>query len=119
MNKKALIIIGIILLILGLSLINEGENVSHYTFGDPTIKARAKAPYEKWGTILTVVGGVSLLGGVIYKKNNNLKNKIDSNVDISKVSTTTQLEDLKCLLDKGIITQEEFESKKKELLSKI
>ncbi len=118
MNKKKLIIIGIILLCVGLILISEGESTSHYTVGDPTVKSMAKAPYEKWGTIFSVAGGVAIVGGFIYKGNNTTENKINNE---SKTSTdsTAQLEELKSLLDKGVITQEEFDAKKKKILDKI
>ncbi len=59
---------------------------------------------------------------VIVERNNYSKenSKIDMNVDVdmksSTVSIVTELRQYKELLDEGVLTQEEFEAKKKQLL---
>ena len=47
-----------------------------------------------------------------YKTSNNTQT-----VQVNKLSSADELRKYKALLDDGIITQEEFETKKKELLN--
>lgn len=121
-KKKFLIILGVVLILVGICLLATGEEKSHYTVGDRTVKSMAKASYEQWGTICVVSGGVVLLVGIIYKENNNTNVIMETprtNINNEVKSSTSKLEELKNLLDKGIITQEEFDEKKKQLLEKI
>ena len=109
-KKIFLIVLGVIIILLGIFFMASAEDKS---FFDPS-----KDSDEKWGTICLVAGGVCIVGGVIYKENNsdNAQSKVVGKVN---KDSSTKLEDLKGLLDKGIITQEEFDKKKQELLERI
>lgn len=114
-TKKIIFVLGGIFLILGLLLLYSGATASF--MGDPSIRAMQRAPYEKWGTIFSVAGGIILFIGIIYKENDSSTNLDKKNTE--KDDFSNQLEELKKLLEKEIITQEEYETKKKEILSKL
>jgi len=66
-----------------------------------------------WGFLLGPIGWVIILLGPNYSTGKD----IDGNSSAS--GGTAQLLELKTLLDKGVITQQDFDEKKKKLLSQI
>ena len=64
--------------------------------------------------ILISLLAVSVISYFITRKN-GIKERVAVDV-VSSVSTPQELEQYKVLLDQGIITQEEFDAKKKQLL---
>lgn len=66
-----------------------------------------------WGFLLGPIGWIIVLLGPNYS------NKTDSSAAAGGSGATAQLLDLKALLDKGVITQQEFDEKKQKLLSRI
>ena len=67
------------------------------------------------GAIILVVGIILLISGII-----NLKSKTEKIINAElNVSTNGKMTELKAMLDNGLITPDEFEMKKKELLDKM
>jgi hypothetical protein len=66
-----------------------------------------------WGFLLGPIGWLIVLLGPDYSKPKDLSGNAGNTVG------TTQLLELKVLLEKGVITQQEFDDKKQQLLSKI
>lgn len=67
------------------------------------------------GAIILVVGIILLISGIINLKKETAKIE---NVEVN-VSTNGKMMELKAMLDNGLITSDEFEMKKKELLDKM
>lgn len=67
------------------------------------------------GAIILAVGIILLISGIINLKKETAKIE---NVEVN-VSTNGKKMELKAMLDKGLITSDEFEMKKKELLDKM
>lgn len=67
------------------------------------------------GAIILAVGIILLISGIINLKKETAKIE---NVEVN-VSTNGKMMELKAMLDKGLITSDEFEMKKKELLDKM
>lgn len=67
------------------------------------------------GAIIIVVGIILLISGIV-----DLKSQTEKNVKVEAiVSTNGKMTELKAMLDNGLITPDEFEMKKKELLDKM
>lgn len=117
--KAILIVVGIILIIFGVLLLISSSDDNFG--GDPSIRARKAEPYKIWGTICMFSGVATLLVGIIYKGNdkNNSNNITENPVNVQNIDFANKLEELKGLLDKEIITQEEYENKKQEILNKL
>ena len=67
------------------------------------------------GAIILVIGIILLVSGIINLKKETTKVE---NVEVN-VSTNEKMVELKAMLDNGLITSDEFEMKKKELLDKM
>ena len=67
------------------------------------------------GAIILVAGIILLISGIINLKKETAKIE---NVEVN-VSTNGKMMELKAMLDNGLITSDEFEMKKKELLDKM
>ena len=67
-------------------------------------------------TLILLIGLIAIsVIGYFFTRKNGVKESIPVNVNIP-VSTTQELENYNKLLQQGIITQEEFDAKKKQLL---
>ena len=68
--------------------------------------------------ILAVVGaGLTAFGTLMYIKSSPLEAKATDNAEtIKNISSANELAKYKEIMDQGIITQEEFDAKKKQLL---
>lgn len=66
-----------------------------------------------WGFLLGPIGWIIVLLGPDYSKN------AGAVAESGGGGAAAQLIDLKTLLDKGVITQQEFDEKKQKLLSRI
>lgn len=64
--------------------------------------------------VAAIMGIVIILSFVKRSKSFNPENKVE--VEISAISEAEELKKFKELLDTGVITQDEFDAKKKELL---
>lgn len=99
-------------------------NISSVEFGEPSALAAGKLQFE-------FAGGMNYPNNLIYfdKKDRDTMRKIYEYIDekvreakkgntqaVGTLSTADELKKFKELLDSGIITQEEFDAKKKQLL---
>ncbi len=109
-KKIFLIVFGVIVILVGIFFMASAED--KYSWDS------SRESDEKWGTICLVSGVICILIGIIYKENNFniIQSKFTKENDNNP---TTKLEELKGLLDKGVINQEEYDKKKQELLEKI
>jgi uncharacterized membrane protein len=105
------------LIILGAILILVGIPILMYNWNNYSIESNNRLFSEAdksftglcWGVIMIVIGGILLFLGFPDGAKN--KTKI-----IEKTSVADELLKYKALLEKGAITQEEFEEQKKKLL---
>ncbi len=114
------VVIGIVVIMFGLSTFMDATSTANKYRGTKWVAQDTKKEAEenKVGGIVAIgIGGAFLCVGIFdYNKR---KQKYAMNVGSTKDSTATKLEELKKMLDQKIITEEEFENKKKELLKKM
>ena len=123
-NFWGFLIIGIIVICIGIGFLGSNGGSTWGTGWAPSINKQKKED-QKTGVICIVVGiGIMIAGGFYYdhaKANYNRDKEIISS--IKKVgkneSTADKLKQLKEMYDSKVITQEEFEKKKKEILDKM
>ena len=115
-------IIGVILIIMGISSLGDSKVGFNAEVGTRTYKASQED--NKWGTICLVAGIGLCIFAVIYNNNAKIK-ELKSDTKNEEKSNNTQftvadkMEELKRMLDSNIITKEEFEKKKKEIIDKM
>ena len=112
-NTAILVFIALISLFMGIYNFNQKDSL---------FKTRSEnEEYDSMGVACCVVGIVVGVSAIFYYS--RAKMKFDLNNRNYTVNTnnnsTNKLEELKKLVDKKIITKEEFEKKKKELLKKM
>ena len=128
-NKRKLIgylilgIIGICIVIGAFSIFMEADKIkgNGLNWHTGVTYKEEREDEQKWGCIVFLVGAVLIAESgskcyrILFKDNaeNQKKNKND------KIDTTGKLRELKKMLDEKIITEEEFENKKQELLKKM
>lgn len=129
-NMKTLgivgIIIGAIILIFGLSKYNYAKNMYKASswFGETGSSKLWNGDMNNYkifivvGAIILVVSVILAITGIINSANKNTSDislpEIQSNISVSE-----RMSELKKMLDDDLITQEEFESKKKEIIDKM
>lgn len=122
-NFKIMLVIGIILTLIGIWSLNEAStySVSGGNFLISSAK-NSKAEYEMAGTIC-LLGGIALcVVSFLYKNNAKANTSVIATLKGLKNGTTdevSKLKELKKLYDEKVITKEEYESKKKDILNKM
>lgn len=125
-NFLGFLLIGIIVIWIGISFVNSNGGSAWGTGWAPSVN-RQKQEDQKTGIICIVAGIAIMIGGGFYydhAKSNYLRDKeiVSSIKDVSKnmnENTTEKLKQLKEMLDQKMITEEEYENKKKDLLNKM
>ena len=121
-----MLILGIVIIIVGVAFFSDNDT------GMFEYRRNEVASSQTKGLACTLVGAVIIIGAFVYYNHekskalmgNDIKNTMNKTVNKKETTATTQtsatkLKELKELLDNGIITQEEFDTKKKDLLSKM
>jgi len=95
-----------------------GTIIAEYTVGWTTVYYFGLTEYEEFNEEALIFVGIGLtiglLIGFFVKK---LLSTIEEGKRDQETSSADEIIKLKSLLDNGVITQEEFEAKKKELLN--
>lgn len=118
-NFIGILIIGIVLICVGIAFGNsDGGSGWAYSVN------KRKQEDQKIGLICLGVGIATMIGAGFYydhAKGNYLRDQeIVSSIKSTKTETTSdKLKELKDMLDNKMITEEEYESKKKDLLNKM
>lgn len=118
-NFIGILIIGIVLICVGIAFGNsDGGSGWAYSVN------KRKQEDQKTGLICLGVGIATMIGAGFYydhAKGNYLRDQeIVSSIKSNKTETTSdKLKELKEMFDKKMITEEEYESKKKDLLNKM
>lgn len=118
-NFIGILIIGIIVICVGIAFGNsDGGSGWAYSVN------KRKQEDQKTGLICLGVGIATMIGAGFYydhAKGNYLRDQeIVSSIKSTKTETTSdKLKELKDMFDKKMITEEEYESKKKDLLNKM
>lgn len=118
-NFIGILIIGIVLICVGIAFGNsDGGSGWAYSVN------KRKQEDQKTGLICLGVGIATMIGAGFYydhAKGNYLRDQeIVSSIKSTKTETTSdKLKELKDMFDKKMITEEEYESKKKDLLNKM
>lgn len=118
-NFIGILIIGIVLICVGIAFGNsDGGSGWAYSVN------KRKQEDQKTGLICLGVGIATMIGAGFYydhAKGNYLRDQeIVSSIKSTKTETTSdKLKELKEMFDKKMITEEEYESKKKDLLNKM
>ncbi len=114
------IVIGIFIIMFGISTFIDATSTANKYRGTKWVAQDTKKEAEEnkiVGIVAIGIGGAFLCVGIFdYSKR---KQKYAMDVGSANGSTATKLEELKKMLDQKIITEEEFENKKKELLKKM
>ena len=115
-NSKTLMIVGIILVIFGIIIIsgNTGQTYS----GDFAIRRAKQQDANFWvgiGTIILIAGGGLVLGSKLYK-NHTTATSISKSNGIQKDNKVEKMKELKEMLDNNLISEDEYEEKKKKIL---
>ena len=118
-NFIGILIKGIIVICVGIAFGNSDEG-SGWAY---SVNKR-KQEDQKTGLICLGVGIATMIGAGFYydhAKGNYLRDQeIVSSIKSTKTETTSdKLKELKDMFDKKMITEEEYESKKKDLLNKM
>ena len=122
-NFLGISIIGIIVICVGIGFCNSDGGSAWGTGWAPSVN-RQKKENQKTGLICIGVGVAIMIGAGFYydhAKGNYLRDQeIVSSIKSTKTETTSdKLKELKEMFDKKMITEEEYESKKKDLLNKM
>ena len=118
-NFIGILIIGIIVICVGIAFGNsDGGSGWAYSVN------KRKQEDQKTGLICLGVGIATMIGAGFYydhaKGNYLIDQEIVSSIKSTKTETTSdKLKELKDMFDKKMITEEEYESKKKDLLNKM
>ena len=118
-NFIGILIIGIVLICVGIAFGNsDGGSGWAYSVN------KRKQEDQKTGLICLGVGIATMIGAGFYydhAKGNYLRDQeIVSSIKSTKTETTSdKLKELKDMLDNKMITEEEYENKKNELLNKM
>ena len=118
-NFMIILIVGILLIIGGISALNEIRTApSGYFLTDDV--AEINEENETIGTVLLFVGVGLCVVSFIYR-NSAKASLLSSNVETKKSedNSVDKIKELKKLYDEKVITKEEYEKKKKELLDEI
>lgn len=122
-NFLGISIIGIIVICVGIGFCNSDGGSAWETGWAPSVN-RQKKEDQKTGLICIGVGVAIMIGAGFYydhAKGNYLRDQeIVSSIKSTKTETTSdKLKELKDMLDNKMITEEEYENKKNELLNKM
>ena len=123
-NFLGLLLIGIIVICVGIGFLGSDGGSAWGTGWAPSVN-KQKQEDQTTGLICIGAGIVIILAGGFYyshaKANYLRDNEILSSLKSanSDESTKNKLSELKEMLDKNMITQEEYENKKKDLLDKM
>ena len=118
-NFMIILIVGILLIIGGISALNEIRTAPSGYFLTEDV-AEINEENETIGTVLLFVGVGLCVVSFIYK--NSAKARllaIDKEHTKTKGNSVDKIKELKKLYDEKVITKEEYEKKKKELLDEI
>lgn len=118
-------IIGLIITVFGVYKYDEakgmvralGQGAALFGSTDSTYRSEAiwLSEMNNYRLVIIVVGIILLISGIV-----DLKSQTEKNVKVeANVSTNGKMTELKAMLDNGLITPDEFEVKKKELLDKM
>ena len=118
-NFMIILIVGILLIIGGISSLSEVRTAPSGTFLMEDL-AEINEENETIGTILLFAGVGLCVVSFIYR-NSAKARLLSSNVETKKSedSSVDKIKELKKLYDEKVITKEEYEKKKKELLDEI
>ena len=122
-NFLGFLVIGIIVICVGIGFCNSNGGGAWGTGWAYSVN-KQKQEDQKTGLICIGVGIAIMIGGGFYydhAKGNYLRDQeIVSSIKSTKTETTSdKLKELKDMFDKKMITEEEYESKKKDLLNKM
>ena len=118
-NFMIILVVGILLIIGGISALNEIRTApSGYFLTDDV--AEINEENETIGTVLLFVGVGLCVVSFIYKNSAKARLLIaDREEKKTKDNNVEKIKDLKKLYDEKVITKEEYEKKKKDLLDEI
>lgn len=114
------IIIGIVILIFGLNYIPEKEeNIwsSSYHIGESKKAQEEQEEVKVQNTIIIVGFAITVFGVACIIK--RVLDKKDTKFEKNDNSTSVKIKELQKMLNEKIITEEEYEKKKKEILDKM
>ena len=117
-------IIGVAILIFGLSKYNYANTMYKTAswFGENDSSRRWSSYLDNYkifiivGAIIFTISFILIIAGLVNSKN---KNSVISNKTSNTASVSEKIGELKKMLDNGLITMEEFESKKKQIIDKM
>lgn len=123
-NFIGFLIVGIIVICVGIGFLGSDGGSAWGTGWAPSVNKQKKED-QKTGTICVVVGiGIMIAGGFYYDHaKSNFKRDEEIITSIKEAgkneSATEKLRQLKEIYDSKIITEEEYEKKKKQILDKM
>lgn len=71
------------------------------------------------GAIILVVSLICFIGSIMSSSQNNIDNISDNKSDSKSLNATDKIIELKNMYNSGLITEEEFQDKKKDILDKM
>lgn len=71
------------------------------------------------GAIILVISLICFIGSVMTTQQKTVENISNNKNDLKSPNTTNKIKELKNMYDNGLITEEEFQDKKKDLLDKM